>query len=121
MIRTRTIYLVIIMVLAVGLISSLVGYYSVSIKLSNVTAKQALQIKDQRMVDFLSMFVKKVIKAEGEISFETRLELENSVRNLGDTQILAQWKKFVDSKDEKEAQTNTKNLIELLVDKISLN
>lgn len=51
---------------------------------------------------------------------ETRLRLENAVRDLNNEQILAQWQKFTTSKTETEAQTQVKNLLELLVNKISL-
>ena len=119
MMRHKLVYLTLIVLLAGGVIAGIVGYYSVSTELSSVKSQLALQKKDERVLSFLKMFVKKVIKADKEIGFEDRLELENAVRQLGDKEILAQWKKFVDSKDEKEAQKNTKDLIDLLVDEVS--
>ena len=61
-----------------------------------------------------------MLKAEKEIDFETRLKLENAVRNIGDDEILIQWQKFIESKTEAEAQTGVKNLLDLLVDKIQI-
>ncbi len=117
--RHKLVYLTLIVLLAGGVMAGIVGYYSVSTELSSAKSQLALQKKDERVLSFLKMFVKKVIKADKEIGFEDRLELENAVRQLDDKQILAQWKKFVDSKDETEAQTNTKDLIGLLIDKVS--
>jgi len=119
MLHHRIIYIILIVVMSVGVVFSIFGYYDASTKLSSVESQLAVQKNDERTLQFLSMFVKKVIKADKEISFENRLILENSVRSMGDKDVLAQWKKFVDSKDETEAQKNTKDLLELLVDKIS--
>jgi hypothetical protein len=117
----KLIYIVVIVLLAGGIMASLVGYYSVSIELSKTKAEIAMQDNNKRTLEFLSMFIKKVIKADKEIGFEERLELENAVRKLDDVAILAQWKKFTDSKTEIEAQSNTKDLLDLLVNKISAN
>ena len=115
----KLIYIVVIVILAGGIMASLAGYYSASIELSKTKAELAMQDNNKRSLEFLSMFVKKVIKADKEIGFEDRLELENAVRQLGDVAILAQWKKFVDSKTESEAQSNTKDLLDLLVSKVA--
>lgn len=71
------------------------------------------------IAEFNRMFVEKVLKAPGEVSFETRLELENSVRNLGDAEILAQWNKFVNAADEREAQAQVKELLKILAVKMN--
>lgn len=90
-------------------------------------ANQALktareQIKEQnlngKILNFSIMFVDKVLKAKGEVSFEDRLELENTVRDLNNQEILDQWVKFTQSKTESDAQTEVRNLIEMLVKKI---
>jgi len=75
---------------------------------------------NQRTLEFLSLFIKKVLKAEKEVDFDTRLMLENKVRELNDKEILEAWNKFVNSKSENEAQKNVKDLLDILVDK-SLN
>ncbi len=75
---------------------------------------------NQRTLEFLSLFIKKVLKAEREVDFDTRLMLENKVRELNDKEILEAWNKFVNSKSEDEAQKNVKDLLDILVDK-SLN
>lgn len=81
----------------------------IALKTQNINAK---------ILDFTTLFIEKVLKAETEIDFETRLKLENAVRNLDDEEILAQWSRLVDSKTEAGAQEEVKNLLEILVSKI---
>ena len=69
-------------------------------------------------MEFTKLFIGEVLKADSEVSFDTRLKLETAVRNLGDEEILNQWQKFVDSKTEAGAQTEVKNLLEMLINKI---
>jgi hypothetical protein len=75
---------------------------------------------NEKVLNFLSLFIENVLKAEKEVDFETRLKLENDVREIGDKEILDQWNKFVNSQTETEAQQNVKDLLELLVNKIKL-
>lgn len=74
-----------------------------------------------KVLNFTKFFIEKVLKTEGEVDFDTRLKLETAVRDLDDEEILAQWQRFVDSKSEKEAQQEVKNLLELLVSKIRVD
>ncbi len=76
--------------------------------------------KNERIINFLKLFITKVLKAEGEVDFETRLKLENAVREIQDKEILDQWIKFTESKTEEEAQKNVKDLLEILVNKLQV-
>ena len=69
-------------------------------------------------LDFLKLFIVKVINDEKEVSFEDRLQLENAVREIGDQTILAQWQKFIESETGDEAQKNTRLLMEMLVNRL---
>lgn len=71
-----------------------------------------------KVLNFTQMFIDNVLKAETEISFETRLALETEVRSLNDAEILSQWQKFTNSSTEEEAQENVKKLLALLIDKV---
>lgn len=73
---------------------------------------------NENVLTFTKLFIEKVLKAEKEVDFESRLKLENAVRELRDEEILDQWQKFVNSKNESEAQREVKNLLEMLVNKI---
>jgi len=90
-------------------------------------ANQALktareQIKEQnlneKILNFSIMFVDKVLKTKGEVSFEDRLKLENAVRDINNQEILDQWVKFTQSKTEGDAQIEVRNLIGLLLKNI---
>ncbi len=89
-------------------------------ELSQTRTALATQKTNEKVLDFTKMFTEKVLKADSAVDFETRLQLENAIRNLNDPEILAQWQLFVDSKNEADAQTNVKNLLGLLVSKIKV-
>ncbi len=78
------------------------------------------QKTNEKVLEFAKLFIEKVLKAKTEVDFETRLKLENAVRNLDDEEILVQWQKFTESKIEAEAQEEVKNLLEMLVNKIRI-
>jgi hypothetical protein len=90
---------------------------------SGLTEKSVIifpNTKNERIIHFLKLFISKVLKAEGEVDFETRLKLENAVREIQDKEILDQWTKFTESKTEEEAQKNVKDLLEILVNKLQI-
>ena len=66
---------------------------------------------------FTDMFVEKVLLANKEISFDTRLELETTVRSLNDQQISAQWQVFTKAETKEEASQQAKQLLNLLIKK----
>jgi len=114
------IFVVIILFLLAGNIYFVVQYSAVKKELKETRIELQTKEFNEKILNFTSLFIAKVLKAEGEIDFETRLQLENAVRNLNDSEILAQWQKFVESKTEIQAQTKVKNLLELLVLKIQI-
>lgn len=95
-------------------------YLSAQKELRQTQAAMETRKTNEKVLEFTKLFVAKVLKAETEVSFETRLQLENAVRNLKDEGILAQWQKFIESKTEAQAQEEVKNLLEMLVNKIYL-
>ena len=94
------------------------NYFSAYKKLQNIESIKAKVEVNQKVVDFASMFIKKVLQADKEVDFETRLSLENSVRNLKDDEIIAEWQNFTNSKTEAEAQNSVKKLLGILITKI---
>lgn len=106
------------------LLISLNIYFGVSYFLESKSRKELengleTQQLNTKIVVFSRLFVEKVLKAKNEVPFEERLQLENSVRALNDKSILDQWEKFTQSKTELEAQENVKELLSLLVNKLS--
>lgn len=117
--KPRTI-LIIILILLAGSVFLGVKYFSVVKELRQTQATLQTQTTNEKVLEFTKLFIGEVLKADSEVSFDTRLKLETAVRNLGDEEILNQWQKFVDSKTESGAQEEVKNLLEMLVNKIKI-
>lgn len=72
---------------------------------------------NEKVLEFRNMFTEKVLLAEGEVDFDTRLALETAVRGLNDKEIFSQWQKFTNSKDKENASLEAKKLLRMLVQK----
>lgn len=94
------------------------AYLSVKKQLSVSQAISRKNDVNAQVLIFLQLFIERVLKAKGEVSFENRLKLENMVRDLNDQAILQSWNSFVNSTSEQEAQENVKTLLDVLVRKI---
>ena len=119
MTRQKTILIIIILLLIASNIYFGFKYLNSQRELRSMQSALETQKTNEEVLNFTKFFIEKVLKAEKEVDFETRLKLENTVRNLGDEEILTQWQKFTESKTEAEAQDQVKNLLEMLVNKIS--
>ncbi len=53
------------------------------------------------------------------VTTDSRLKLENDIRQLGDANITAQWEIFLASKDAKTSQASALKVIGLLEDKMN--
>jgi hypothetical protein len=115
---SRALLIVVALILLVGNVFFWLKYSATQKELLKTTQALETQKTNENLLNFAELFIDTVLKAEGEIDFETRLQLENAVRNLNDNEILAQWQEFVGSKTEIEAQEEVKNLLEILVSKI---
>lgn len=74
--------------------------------------------RNGKVISFSRLFINNVLKENKEVNFDTRLKLENAVRDIKDDEILAQWNKFTKSQTESDAQTEVENLLDLLMKKI---
>lgn len=92
-------------------------YLSVSKRAELAEASVSKSNLNTKILDFTRLFIEQVLQGKGEISFDERLVMETSVRELKDQEISAQWRKFVESNDEKTAQTEVTNLLKLLINK----
>jgi len=119
--KTKIIYIIILIVLFISNLFLIIQYRAQKKELEEIKKPLETRQINEKILNFASLFIEKVLKAEGEVDFETRLKLENSVREINDQEILAEWQKFVDSKTENEAQQEVKNLLELLLNKIKSN
>mgnify|MGYP001568243500 CR=1 FL=1 len=117
--RERIPYLA--MIVLVGALLILVGqYYFTRQNLISAQNTVATFQYDQKVLSFTKLFIAKVLKADGEVSFDDRLLLENAVRDINDKNIFDQWQKFVNASTALEAQIEVKNLLEMLVNKVIL-
>lgn len=113
------IVLVVLLVVLLGAVVFL-GMKNISLQKDILQLKESQdqEIHSRLSLNFLKLFVEKVLDTNGrEVDFETRLKMENEARRIGDQEILAQWQKFTSSKTEAEAQTQTKELLKLLINK----
>ena len=116
--KSKAFLFIIVLTLFVGNIFFGLRYFAAVKELEGTKVVLTTQRYNEKTINFLKMFIKRVIKSDKEVDFETRLKLENAVRDLNDEQILALWQKFVNSQNEVEAQKNVKELLDLLVDKV---
>jgi hypothetical protein len=115
--QTRLLWAVIVVFAVVSAVL-LVQNLNLRKELQQDQAALTKSVLNQQAVTFLQAFVDKVLRAQGEVSFDDRLQLENMVRDLKDDAILAEWNKFVNSQTPAAAQEEVKNLLELLTRKI---
>ena len=113
--------ILVVLLLAVSLSANVfffVQYFALQ-KENSLLKKQNAELQvNSEILSFTEMFIDKVLRAEGDVDFETRLAMETAVRDLKDQEILGQWQKFTSSKSGEEAQAEVKNLFALLVKKI---
>jgi len=77
------------------------------------------QQKDMKVLVFTNMFVENVLMAKQDIDFDTRLTLENAVRDLNDSLIFDQWQRFTKATTKEDASNEAKNLLNLLIKRVS--
>lgn len=112
--------LVLVVVLALSNVFFAMKFIKADKELTMITDEMKAVNAKQPILEFNQLFVDKVLKAENEVSFDTRLELENKVRELKDVEMLDQWNKFVNAEDEMQAQVEVKNLLGLLANKMNV-
>ena len=113
----RILVWVVVAALIAGNIFWLAAYFKTQREAEGMRVLLSTARYNDKSLRFLQMFIKPGLKSEKEVNFETRLKLENSVRELNDDKIFGAMAKFVNSQNETEAQGNVKELLDLLVDK----
>ncbi len=107
------------------LIILVAGNIFFSIQYTESLKQQQIQKEDNigtniKVSRFLKLFVDVVLNTETgkTISYDSRIKLENDVRDIQDAAITAQWDKFVNSADGKVAQENATALMKMLTNKL---
>lgn len=116
--KKRVFIIIIIGALVIGDVFFALNYFSAYKELRDLKSTQAKVELNTKVLNFTSMFIKKVLQADTEVGFETRLSLENAVRDLKDEEIMTEWQNFIGSKTEENAQNSVRKLLEILVAKI---
>jgi len=118
MTRQEIVIVIFIIILLIGNVFWGGRYLSMSKQLQSVKKTIELQKVNEKVIKFGKLFINGVLRSENEVSFETRLMLENAVRDTGKKDIMSNWQKFIDSKSESEAQQNVKDLLESILNNI---
>lgn len=115
--QTKLLYLVVALLVVSNLWFG-VEYLAAQGRVRAYQTESRRQVLNERILAFTQLFVSTVLQAEREVDFETRLKLENAVREIQDSEVLAQWQKFTESPSEVDAQREVKTLLGLLLTKI---
>ena len=116
--KKRIVLIIVIGALLIGNVFFALNYYLTYKDLQETKATESKTEINQKVLTFASLFIKKVLQANAPIDFDTRLSLENAVRDLNDPAIMAEWQNFTNSKTEADAQNSVKTLLGILIDKI---
>lgn len=114
----RLVIIVVITLLASGNIFFGVIYFIQRAEAHELAQCNETSELSQKVLIFSKLFVEKILKGSGEVSFDDRLKLENSIREINDQQIFDQWQNFTKSKSNYDAQAQAANLFTMLFSKI---
>ena len=111
---------VVIVLLIAGNLYTVSRYLSLQKELAATQEIANARTVNDKILSFDRLFIQKVLNAKGEVSFEDRLQLENTVRDLNDPEILTAWNAFVNAKAQDDAQNAVRALLSLLAGKIKV-
>lgn len=113
--RLKVLIIILFTSLVISNVFFAVKYFVVIKEMDAVEQKQQI---NSDVLSFTKLFVDKVLRGNKEVSFEDRLQLENSIRALKDKEAFACWEKFTKATDQTEVQSNFYELFSLLLGKI---
>lgn len=116
--KARLIIIITISLLASAVILLLVQYFLLLAELKNIQSQLVVQEGSQKAAFFANLFINKVLISTGTVDFESRLQLENAVRDLNDPEIFSQWQKFTSGSGGAETQKTAGNILKLLINKM---
>ena len=109
--------LLLVLLLAGNLFFSIQYIYSIKADQVPVVDKGAQEVAHIKNSKFLKLFINKVIKTNGTVSYDDRVQLENDVRQIHNPELTAQWELFVASnKDQKKAEDAAADLMLMLAE-----
>ena len=85
---------VVFLALILGNLFFAANYFLILRQLKSSQKELQVQQTNRKIVNFLNLFIQKVLKTDEEVPFEDRLKLENTIRDIGDEELLSKWEKF---------------------------
>ncbi|MEI6553152.1 MAG: hypothetical protein WCO09_01140 [bacterium] len=116
--KTRFVSNLLLLVLLAGnLFFSIQYIYSIKADQAPKIDQGAQDVIHVKNSNFLKLFINKVVKGNGSVSYEDRVQLENDVRQIHNPELTTQWELFVNSsKDPKKAEAAATDLMLILAD-----
>jgi len=118
--KTRVLILGVIILLVISNLYFITSCYKSRSQTRSIANKEKQMNEREAILDFTALFVEKILQTDREVDFETRLMLENKVRDLDRQEILDQWNKFTKSTNEVEAQSEVRQLLLLLIEEANV-
>ena len=115
---SNKITLILVIIIIASNIAWGVGYFEKKSALSKAHSELSAITQNKKILAFQKLFIDKVLQANGEVDFNTRVLLQNSVNDTGDKEIIRAWNRFLESKTEAEGQRQVKELLSLLSSKV---
>ena len=115
--KQKQIYIIITILLLTNLFLG-VKYFNASKELKETKIITATQEERTKFTEFNKVFISEVLEAKSEVNYDTRLKLDEMVKDISNKELTAQWQKFTDSQTEKEAQDETVKLLRLLAERV---
>ena len=115
--KQKQIYLIIIILLSANLFLG-VKYFNTNQELKETKAITAAQEEKTKFTEFNKTFINEVLQTKTEVNYDTRLKLDEMIKDINDQELTAQWQRFTDSKTEQEAQDETVKLLGLVAERM---
>jgi len=115
---SHKITLILVIIIIASNIAWGVGYFEEKSALSKAHSELSAITQNKKILAFQKLFIDKVLQANGEVDFNTRVLLQNSVNDTGDKAIIGVWNSFLESKTEADGQKRVKELLSLLSSKV---
>ena len=116
--RTRIVSNVLMVLLVAGNLYFSIQYIN-NLKTSQapIVDTSAAEVTKIKNANFLKLFIEKVVKTNGVVAYEDRVQLENDIRQIHNKALTDQWVLYINSnKDPKKAQAAVADLMEMLAD-----
>ena len=115
--KQKQIYLIIIIILLATNLFLGVKYLNTNEEPKEAKTITASQTEKTKFTEFNKTFISEVLQAKGEVNYDTRLKLDEIVKDINDKELTNQWQKFTTSQTEKEAQEETVKLLGLVAER----